>query len=561
MPASPGRPLRIGLLLDSLVVPRWIESIIATIRASDYASVELVVLNDSPSTAPSIRDRLRQLPLVPFLVYAKLDQGAFGRKVKHHAFTPMPVGELLSDVPTLRVAPRRGTPVRLADNEVDAVRAHDLDVLLRFGFRNLGGRILEAARHGVWSYHHGDDRKYRGGPALFWEMAHRDPVSGTSLQMLTNDLDAGRLIYRSASRTDQTSLFRNRNETYWKTARFMERRLADLYRGGPEALASAEIGAVVPPSRITRAPGPLRATTFALRRGLEVVRGQLRHRALTGHWFVAWAPREHGLPGIDYAPSFRIIPSPRGRYLADPFLAEHDGRTFIFVESCPLRRTQGVIAVMELGDDSTSDPVTVLERDYHLSYPAVFRWGDDWYMTPETAGNRSIELYRAVEFPWRWELDTVLMRDVKAVDPTVFEHDGRWWLSVNIASVGASANDELHLFWADSPRGPYTAHRANPVVSDVRRARPAGRPFVQDGSLYRPAQNCAVRYGHSMTVHRVEELDPERYREVPVGEILPDWLPGALGTHTLNIGARTIVSDGKLETPRWAAGRPVGDIA
>jgi hypothetical protein len=556
------RPLRIGLLLDSLVVPRWVESILATLRDSDYATIELVVLDDSPATAPSVKDRFRMLPQLPFVVYSKLDQRAFGATVKHNAFAPTPVGGLLRDVPTMRVVPHRGKFVdRFAEDDVEAVLDHELDVILRFGFRIIKGRILGAARHGVWSYHHGDNRRYRGGPALFWEMADRDPVSGTVLQVLTEDLDAGRLIYRSASRTDQTSLFRNRNETYWKTARFIERRLADLHRRGPVALASASaaIGDVVPSSRITRTPGPLRTTTFALRMGLEVARGQLRHRTMNGDWFVAWAPREDGLPGIDHTPRFRVIPSPRGQFLADPFIADHDGRTFIFVESCPHRRSAGVIAVLELGDDSVSDPVTVLERDYHLSYPAVFRWGDDWYMTPETADNRTVELYRAVEFPWRWELDTVLLRDVTAVDPTLLEHDGRWWLFANVASVGASANDELHLFWADSPRGPFAAHPANPVVSDVRRARPAGMPFVEDGALYRPAQNCAIRYGHSMAVHRVDQLDPEHYHEVPVGQILPDWLPGAVCTHTLNMTSRYIVSDGMRVVPRWSTDRPGQD--
>lgn len=282
---------------------------------------------------------------------------------------------------------------------------------------------------------------------------------------------------------------------------------------------------------------------------------KVRHQTTNGHWFVAWAPREGGLPGIDYLPRFREVPSPPGHFLADPFLAEHEGRTFVFVESCPHRRSAGVIAVLELRGESVSEPVTVLDRGYHLSYPAVFRWNDDWYMTPETASNRTVELYRAVEFPWRWELDTVLLRGVYAVDPTLFEHDGRWWLYTNIASFGASPADELHLFWADSPRGPFTPHGANPVVSDVRRARPAGMPLVHNGNLYRPGQNSAIRYGHSMTMSRVDRLDPQHYREVPTGKILADWLPGAICTHTLNVSDRYVVTDGMRLVPRWAAAR------
>jgi hypothetical protein len=559
VPEAFDRPLRVGVLLDSMVVPEWTHSILATLRASDYASVELVVLNGRPPAKRTFMDRLRLLPRLPFILYSRLDQRLFGRGVERDAFAPTSVQELLQDVPRLTVVPRSGRFTdRFADDDVAAIRTHDLDVLLRFGFRIIKGPILGAARHGVWSYHHGDNRAYRGGPALYWEMVERTPVSGTILQILTEDLDAGRIIYRSIGRTDTTSLFRNRNQTYWKTARFIERRLADLHRIGPGSIAtaSAEVGDAVPAARVTRSPGPVRATTFALRAAAEIVRGQARHRLMDGDWFVAWAPREEGIPGIDYAPRFRVVPSPAGRFLADPFLAEHDGRTFMFVESCPHRQSAGVIAVIELGDGSTSDPVTVLDRGHHLSYPSVFRWGDTWYMTPESAESRSVELFRAVEFPWRWEVDSVLLDDVDAVDPTVFEHGGRWWLSVNIASVGASSNDEMHLFWAESPRGPYVPHPSNPVVSDVRRARPAGMPFRSEGSLYRAAQDCALRYGHSMAIHRVDELDTHRFRELQVGRILPEWLPGAICTHTLNMTDRYVVADGMRMVPRWATARP-----
>jgi methionyl-tRNA formyltransferase len=49
----------------------------------------------------------------------------------------------------------------------------ELGVLLRFGFNILSGEILTVARYGVWSYHHGDNDYYRGGPPHFWELVER----------------------------------------------------------------------------------------------------------------------------------------------------------------------------------------------------------------------------------------------------------------------------------------------------------------------------------------------------------------------------------------------------
>jgi hypothetical protein len=51
------------------------------------------------------------------------------------------------------------------------------------------------------------------------------------------------------------------------------------------------------------------------------------------------------------------------------------------------------------------EPFAVLERSYHLSYPFIFRWGSDIFMIPETSDNRTVEVYRAVEFPGKWELE------------------------------------------------------------------------------------------------------------------------------------------------------------
>jgi hypothetical protein len=72
----------------------------------------------------------------------------------------------------------------------------------------------------------------------------------------------------------------------------------------------------------------------------------------------------------------------------------------------------------------------------------------------------------------------------------------------------------------------------NPIVSDVRRARPAGALFREDGTLYRPAQDCAGDYGAAFWLNRVDVLDERHYHETPVRRIDPSWHPGGVNTHT-----------------------------
>lgn len=73
-------------------------------------------------------------------------------------------------------------------------RCRELDVLIRFGFGIIRGDVLDAPTYGVFSYHHGDLRRYRGRPAGFWEFMHDEDTIGVTLQQLTDELDCGKVI-------------------------------------------------------------------------------------------------------------------------------------------------------------------------------------------------------------------------------------------------------------------------------------------------------------------------------------------------------------------------------
>jgi hypothetical protein len=115
---------------------------------------------------------------------------------------------------------------------------------------------------------------------------------------------------------------------------------------------------------------------------------------------------------------------------------------------------------------------------------------------------------------------------------------------VNIQEEGVAVNwDELHLYYAESPLGPWKAHARNPVVSDVRSARPAGRLFWSKDVLYRPSQDSSLRYGYATTISKVEKLSPSAYKETEVLKILPDWDNDIVGIHTLNLTDEMTVID------------------
>jgi hypothetical protein len=228
-----------------------------------------------------------------------------------------------------------------------------------------------------------------------------------------------------------------------------------------------------------------------------------------------------------------------GHVYADPFLFEREGRHHLFCEEIPLGAERAVISHTELDLDEIADPPTpILQQSYHLSYPFVFTHENSVFMVPETRAVRRVELYRAVEFPYEWRLETVLLDDVNASDATLLFHGDRLWMFTALAAPGASVLDELHLFWAHELQGPWHPHPHNPVVSDVRCARPAGAVLEWDARLVRPGQDGSFRYGGAISFRQIDVLSPSDYAEHEIARLGPGDLGDARATHTYTAGKR-----------------------
>lgn len=249
------------------------------------------------------------------------------------------------------------------------------------------------------------------------------------------------------------------------------------------------------------------------------------------------------------------LSAPANHFWADPCLAEEEaGRGYLFVEQWTAGNGKGVIACLELLPDAqVANLGVVLDMPVHLSYPQAFRWAGQWYLTVESGHDNCVGLYRAEAFPFRWAPVAELVRGRNCVDPTLYRHDGHWYLFAAVDEGGGSTSDELFLFVAEELAGPFRPHPANPIVSDVRRARPAGRVFQRAGRLIRPAQDCAPRYGAAVVFNEVLELSPTHYRERPLGRLDSRWAAGLDGCHTYSESGGTEVLDVRGTPPAHSA--------
>ncbi len=533
--------LRVGLLLDALVAPAWVHQAVSDLAASGDARLALAVVDASPPepAAGRLARWWREKDALAYRLYRRADDALYARP--DDAFAPRSLGHLLGEVPVLPVVPERGADCdRLDEADVGRIAKHDLDVLLRLGFRRVRGRALGVARHGVWSLRVGGEPGACEGAAGFREVAAAEPATAVAVVRLHEPGEGDTVLRRSWIATDPRSLRAGRSELAWKGAALLGCALRDLRRRGAAVPAAVPRGRQAAAERPSGAPGTAETLAAAARIGGRAARDRLLRVPFFEQWCLAYA--------LDTAsgetPRFSELLPPKDRLWADPFAFEHEGRLHVFFEECLAGSPRAHVSVMELAaGGGFTPPRTVLERPYHLSYPFVFAWDGAVWMIPETAENRTVELYRAERYPDRWTLDRVLLRGVRAADATLHEQGGRWWMFVAMAAPGARAFDDLHLFEAPSPLGPWSPAPGNPVVSDARCARPAGRPFLRDGRWIRPAQDGSGRYGRAVRFRRIERLDASGYAESDAGGIEPDWAPDVLGTHTFNTAGRLTVVD------------------
>ncbi len=540
--------LKIGLLLDDYHAAAWFYEIVRQIVESEYAEIQLVVMNQAPSEPrPPFYKRIwRNRGMIGHVLYRKFEDKVY--RTSPNVFEQKDLSEML-DCETIKVIPKRTKfSDRFESEDIEAIKKHDIDIFLRMGFRILRGEILNLARYGIWSYHHGDNAVNRGGPAGLWEVLEGWDETGVILQILSEDLDGGLILEKSYSCTDSLSINRNLHNYYWKAATFIPRQLKTLYEMGEtayfEKIKTENAAPYFYYNSLYRTPKNTQLLRKLMSLYAKKIKGKIGNIFYFNQWQLLFKLNKKSGISTSFFRFKRILP-PKDRFWADPFIIYKNEKYYIFLEELLYKTNKGHIAVIEMDEKGKyTEPQTVLERDYHLSYPFLIEDTDELYMIPETMQNNNIELYKCVDFPLKWEFEQTLIADIAAVDATVLKKDDTYWLFANVkAHPAASMHDELCLFYADSLTGEWTAHPQNPIVSDVKTARPAGKIFKHKDKFYRPAQNCSKHYGYGMQICEIKTLTKEQYEETNVQSIYPNWAKDFLSTHTLNADGKLTVID------------------
>jgi hypothetical protein len=429
-----------------------------------------------------------------------------------------------------------------SDEDIKIIKSRQLDFILRFGFNIIRGDILDAAKYGVWSFHHGDEQKYRGGPPGFWEIVKKDPVTGAILQRLTDKLDGGIILKKGFFKTLDHSYEGQIDQLYFASAAWPTQVCKDIVNG---VINIADKQESKTKAKIFRAPKNLQMLSFWIRILKKKFHFHSQELFMPEDWNVGisaaninWFVDHFGKNQLLWLPK-----APKGHYYADPFGLMIGEYLHIVFEDYDYKSRKGIISNIIFSNGNFGKASPAITEDFHLSYPYVFEANGEYYCVPESADAKQVRLYKYNPIEDRFDFVKLLLDNFPGVDPTVFHYKDKWWL---FATHKAQSNTNLHAFVSDNFDGPYSPHMNNPIKTDIRSARPAGRLYVENGELIRPAQDCSLTYGGRIALNKIVKLTETEFREETIKLIGPvKNSKYDKGFHTLACSGDYTIFDGK----------------
>lgn len=258
-------------------------------------------------------------------------------------------------------------------------------------------------------------------------------------------------------------------------------------------------------------------------------RRKMQYSLFRQHWNLAVtpyaAPVVAGLEGAvkqrQALTELSWMPERRDAFAADPMIvADHmqSGAFLVYYEHFPWQEGRGTIRYARFRNGQFEPSMPVLETPHHLSYPFILDVDGQPAMIPEHSESRDLSYY-PLDRSGSVAGKVTIGQDMPFVDSTIVQWRDRFWLFATQA--GRDDNLVLYIYHADRVGGPWTAHRQNPVKTDLGNARPAGPLFEHRGALFRPAQDCRAYYGAGIVINEVLQLTEDSFEERPVSDIRP----------------------------------------
>ena len=534
--------IRFGIMSNGMSFKRWQADAIESLLKLEQIECCLIIIDKRKSSGGKVHNLLKKIDTnILWQAYLLLSVKRF------KAAESVNLSGVLTDVPRLecQVIKKGKYSEYFNEYDISEIKKYNLDFILRFGFGIIRGDILNSSKYGIWSFHHGDEKKYRGGPPCFWEIYNDDKITGSIIQRLTNKLDAGVVLKKGFLKTSY-SYVKNRDQMYFESSKWPAQICKDILNGHIEYLSNEPSKTNAP---IYYAPKNHQIIYYFIKLNIQRIKNIFKKLIFIDYWNIGIvsAPIHSFLSGKEIQPVTWFPNPPRNVFYADPFSVVVKGKLYIFFEEYPYKDIKGRIAYTCFENGCFSVPQTVISESFHLSYPYILVDKGNIYMIPESSDLNKIILYKAKQFPLIWEKEKVLIDNYSGIDSTLIEYNGVWWMFTSDKAAGARHN--LNIFYSDDLFGEWHPHPQNPVKTDVRSARSAGTPFIYNGELYRPSMDYSEKIEGRITLNKVTTITKMVYSEINQNTVHPNY--GTLypdKIHTLCEAGNYTIIDGCKET-------------
>jgi hypothetical protein len=542
--------LRIGLLLDDLLVSKYVHEFVKWSRAHSKLQISRFILlpplqqrNGDHRLQPSHGNRSGIISNLFFRLIRQVEKILLVKNKRH--FDHLSKFDLTSVVPG-------GAVFRIGD---DGINFSDIDLLI--AFTDVQFETGTLPKFGLISVPHSEYHRTPYDPIGFWEVYYRQALTGFSIQGRKTWTDEREVLLHGRVGTQFYYLL-NQASLFEKSSYYLMELVHSLaLKGAVPRLGSRSYALQTRPG----IPTALQAIYYLLGLArLLAMKLPEKMRGSDSFWHIGFIRSNWRNADFGHA---KVIQNRSRHYLADPFVIRRAGKDICYVEEYNAMRRRGRIVVYDLGQDAATYLGVALEEEFHLSFPFLFEYCGELYMCPETHEKREIRIYKSVEFPLRWKLAKVIMRNITAVDSMLLERNGRWWMLTNIDSTQTGDFSlELHIFSAQSPLDEHwTPHPSNPLFIDASRARNGG--IIRDGDrIFRVAQAQGFGiYGKRASINEIVELNENSYVERCVYGVSPNAREGVMGTHHLNANGAITVFDFASRNARWGRSRQAAAVA
>jgi hypothetical protein len=501
--------MRVGLLVDRMTVTRWQEEAIRRLGGG----IELIVYNCT-NPPPSPR-RLRHYP------YYLLNIVSLRGPLTRHTRLP---GDIRISQRVDFKCKIKGNWQSLPQALVDRMNADELSAIIKFGLGLL--KVPEQLSAPILSYHHGDPRKFRGRPAGFYELLAGESVLGQVVQILSNQLDSGRVAAYAETPVRRHSYRATMREAYTASPLLLRQAL--------RCVANRETLDFQPSGRAYRLPSLVTVLRFVGQRLTAMLQKLAYGCFIEKQWQVAEAAagseKQLSLQQFPPMASWRSARPPQGfRFLADPF--PNPCGAGILVEA--LRSSTGLGEILQIDADRARP---LLSSAGHFSYPSTLVTSSGCYLLPEVCQWSLPKLFCLEKDGARPTGPLNMRRPARLVDPTLFDRDGTVYLFANDYSEGDFI---LRLWFARTIDGPFEEHPASPVCISPLGGRMGGLLFEENG-LYRFGQDGSDGYGNGIFLFRVLQLSRTSYRETMIDQLR---FSEVRGPHTVNFAGDRVLFD------------------